>query len=167
MIAYILIVAGLFARLIPHAPNFVPVMAIAVFAGAYLDKKAAPWIPLLVMVLSDLVIGLHDMVIFTWGAFLLIGILSTWLKSHRTLGNVFAASVFSAVIFFLITNVGVWLSWYPHNYQGLADCFIKAVPFFRNTLVSNVVFTFVLFGLYELARKLAGETKYRPILIAE
>jgi len=167
MIAYILIILGFTMRLLPHSGNFVPVAAIAIFAGAYLDKRIVPWVPLAIMVLSDMIIGLHNMVIYTWGAFLLIGLLATWLKNNRSWGNIFAASILSAVLFFIITNFGVWIAWYPHTIQGFSSCFINAIPFFRNTLVSNVAFTFVLFGAYELARRVAGETKYRPLLIAE
>ena len=57
----------------------VPVAAIAIFAGASLNKKVVPWIPLGIKMVSDLIIGLHGMIVFTWGAFIIIGFLGVWL----------------------------------------------------------------------------------------
>jgi hypothetical protein len=167
MIAYILIIFGFLMRLVPHVPNMAPVAAIALFAGAYLDKRIVPWVPLAIMIVSDLIIGLHDVVFYTWGAFVLVGFLGMGLKERRTPGNIFISTVFAACLFFVITNFGVWLSWYPHTWEGLTVCFIKAVPFFRNTLVGNLVFSAVLFGSYELARKLASGSRFRAVLLTD
>jgi len=167
MIAYILIIFGFLMRLVPHVPNMVPVAAIALFAGAYLDKRVVPWVPLAIMIISDLVIGLHNMIFFTWGAFLLVGFLGMWLKRRRSWGNVFAMSAFSALLFFVITNFGVWLGWYPHTWSGFVTCYINAIPFLRNTLIGNVVFTFVLFGLYELAKNAVRGSRFKTVLLAE
>jgi len=147
----------------------VPVAAIAIFAGAYLDKRLAPWLPLAIMVLSDLIVGMHRTVFFTWGAFLLIGFMATWLKDHRSFRNVFAASIFSAVLFFVISNFGAWLVMgeYPPNLAGFLTCYVRAIPFFRNTLVSNVAYTFALFGLYELAKRLLEGSRFRAVLLVK
>lgn len=167
MLAYILIIMGFMLRLLPHMPNMAPVAAIAIFAGAYLDKRIVPWVPLAIMIVSDLIIGLHNVVFFTWGAFILIGFMGMWLKERRTPANILGASVLSAILFFAITNFGVWLAWYPHTLGGFTTCYIKAVPFLRNTLISNVLFSFVLFGAYELARRLAENSKFRRVLLVE
>jgi len=167
MIAYVLIIIGFLFRLVPHAPNVVPVAAIAIFAGAYLDKRVVPWVPLGIMVLSDLIIGLHSIVFYTWGAFILIGFMGMWLKERRTWGNILGVSVVSALLFFAISNFGVWIGWYPHTWKGFTACYVNAIPFLRNTMISNVLFTFVFFGLYELARSLAGRTRYSAVLFAE
>ena len=167
MIAYILIIFGFLMRLLPHMPNMVPVAAIALFAGAYLDKRIVPWVPLAIMIASDLIIGLHGVVFYTWGAFILIGFLGMGLKKHRTPGNIFVSTVFAACLFFVITNFGVWLAWYPRSWEGFAACFIRAIPFFRNTLVGNLVFSAVLFGSYELARKLAAGSRFRAVLLTD
>jgi hypothetical protein len=167
MIAYILIIFGLFMRLFPHAPNFAPIAAIALFSGAYLDKRIVPWVPLAIMIVSDLIIGLHGVIFYTWGSFILIGFIGMWLKNRRTPANIFSATVFSAVLFFIITNFGVWLAWYPHTWEGLSACYIRAIPFFRSTVLGNLVFSLALFGSYELAKKWIGESKYRPVLLTE
>ncbi|HPS20272.1 MAG TPA: hypothetical protein PKY78_04720 [Candidatus Omnitrophota bacterium] len=167
MIAYILIIAGLAARIIPHEPNLVPVAAIALFAGAYLNKKISPWVPFIIMAVSDVIIGLHDVVFFTWGAFIITGFMGMYLKQHRNPVSVFSMSILSAAMFFVITNFGVWMAWYPHTFAGLTDCYVKAVPFLRNTLLSNVIFTAALFGIYEICRNLVAKTRFSAVLLTE
>jgi hypothetical protein len=167
MIAYILIIFGFLMRIVPHMPNFVPVAAIALFAGAYLDKRIVPWVPLAIMIASDLIIGLHGVIFYTWGAFIVVGYMGMWLKENKTPGNIIAASLISAIFFFVVTNFGVWLSWYPHTWEGLTACYIKAIPFFRNTLAGNLFFVVVFFGAYELARKLISGAKYRAVLLTD
>ncbi|MCI0658612.1 MAG: hypothetical protein L0170_16285, partial [Acidobacteria bacterium] len=55
--AYLLIALATICRLIPHPPNFTPVLAVALFGGATLPRRAALAIPLLAMLLSDLALG--------------------------------------------------------------------------------------------------------------
>jgi len=166
MLAYILIAMGFLMRLIPHAPNMAPVAAIALFSGAYLNKKIVPWVPLAIMVLTDLIIGLHGVFLYTWGAFVIIGFMGYKLRQGRTPGKVLGMTVLSACVFFVISNFGVWLAWYPHTAQGFMNCFIKALPFFRNTMAVNIIFAFILFGTYELARKMVQDKGFGKVLIA-
>ncbi len=167
MIVYLLIIAGFAMRLVPHLPNFVPVVAIAIFAGAYLNKRTAVILPLAIMVLSDLIIGLHDVILYTWGSFLIIGIINTWMRNRVSVRNVFLSTVFSSLIFFVITNFGVWLTWYPHTAQGLTDCYVKAIPFFRNSLLGNFAYVLVFFGSYEFAKKVLEKTELKTVLLAK
>ena len=81
MMVYILIILGFLLRLVPHVPNMAPIAAIAIFSGAYLNKKLVPWVPLAIMVASDLIIGMHDVVLYTWGSFIVIGFMGMWLKN--------------------------------------------------------------------------------------
>lgn len=167
MIAYILIIFGFLMRLVPHVPNVAPIAAIALFAGVYLNKRIVPWVPLVIMIASDLIIGLHDVVLYTWGSFILVGFMGVWLRQHKSPAGIFAATICSALLFFVITNFGVWLAWYPKTLEGFYACYMNALPFLRNTMAGNIIFGAVLFGLYELARKAAGESRLRPVLIAE
>ena len=166
MIAYILIVFGFMMRIIPHTPNIAPIVAIAIFAGAYLNKKVVPWVPLAIMVTSDLIIGLHGVVVYTWGAFIIIGFMGMHLREKRTPLGIFSTTALGALVFFVISNFGVWLAWYPHTASGFVNCYVMALPFLRNTMISNILFAFVLFGCYELARRLVGEARYKDVLLA-
>ena len=166
MLAYLLILIGFSLRFLPLDHNMAPIAAIALFSGAYLGKKIAPWVPLAIMVSTDLIIGLHDVVLFTWGAFIVIGFMGTMLREKKTPLSIFLMVIGSSLLFFVISNFGVWLVWYPRTMAGLVNCYVMAVPFLRNTMVGNLVFSVVLFGSYEMARRGIRESKYKDILLA-
>lgn len=141
-------------RLLPHPPNFAPVAALALFGGTYLDKRYAIALPLLVMVLSDIFLGFSGSTPFVYGSFVLIGFIGIWLQKRKTILTVVAASLFSSVLFFLITNFGYWLTFslYPKTLEGQLQAYYFALPFFRNTILGDFVYTGVFFGGYEAVR---------------
>ena len=116
------------------------------------------------MVISDFFIGFHDTILFTWGSVALIAVLGFWVRRHKNIITVLSFGFFAAILFFIITNFGTWLmsGLYPLTSSGLEECFILAVPFFRATLFSTVIYSLILFGAYEIlaekikATKLAG-----------
>ncbi len=144
-------------RLIPHLPNFAPITAMALFGGAYLGRRFALTLPLLAMVLSDIFIGFDSIVsrVAVYGSFLLIGLIGLWLRKHRSFQNIVLATLVSSVLFFVITNFGVWAFgfMYPKTFEGLVACFTAAIPFFRNTMVGDMFYSAVFFGGYLLVRK--------------
>jgi hypothetical protein len=152
-------------RFLPLAPNAAPVAAIALFSGAYLNKKIGPWVPLLIMAVTDLFIGSHGIMFFTWGAFLIIGLSGVYLKKSRTPAVMIGSTVAASILFFIISNAGVWLYWYPKTLAGLTDCFIKAIPFFRTSLLSNLIFAFIFTGAYEFSKEHIKEDKLKHILL--
>ncbi len=151
MLAIGLLIIGILSRYLIHIPNFTPVLAIALFGGVYLNKRYAILLPLALMVISDLIIGMHSTAIFTWGSMVLIGVMGLWLRNHKNWKTVFASSLASAILFFIVSNLGVWLvgDLYPMTGQGLVECFLMAIPFFGNTLLSTLIYTAVLFGSYQ------------------
>lgn len=148
-------------RLLPHPPNFAPITAMALFGGAYLNKRYALVVPLLAMFISDLYLGFHSTIFFVYGSFLFSGAIGLWLRAHKSLANVAATSLTCSVVFFIITNLGVWLTTnlYPHTINGLIKCFVLAIPFFRNTLLGDLFYTTLFFGSFELATKLTDRKK--------
>lgn len=149
-LAFIFISLGIFARLIPHVPNFAPVAAVALFSGVYCRQRFGLLIPLLVYIVSDLIIGLHDVVLFTWASVALIYFIGVLLRQRKTFTNMLAYTLVSSVSFFLITNFGVWLAgWYPRNLEGLIACYTYALPFFRASLLANFAYMIVFSGAYE------------------
>ncbi|HSV44030.1 MAG TPA: DUF6580 family putative transport protein [Candidatus Bathyarchaeia archaeon] len=152
MLAFILVMIGVLSRVIAHAPNFTPVIALALFGGMMLEKRQALWMPLALMVISDMVIGLHQVIFFTWGSMLLISLLGYWQRENRSGLTVLGMSMMSAVVFFFVTNFGSWLAMYPHTVEGLIQCFVAGIPFFRNIFVSTLAYSAVLFGMHELVR---------------
>ena len=166
MLAISLIIIGILLRFIPHTANFTPVAAIAIFAGVYLNKKQALIVPLLLMVISDIFLGMHNVVAFTWGSFILVTLLGFWAKNHKTFLGIVSTSVVSSVLFYVITNFGVWvMGWYPHTAKGLLDCYILGLPFLRTFSVSTLLYVVVFFGSYELIARRVSDTKLAKVLL--
>jgi hypothetical protein len=149
MLAILILSFGILSRIVIHTPNFTPVLSLALFGGMYLKGRQGLWIPLVLMAVSDIVIGFHDSMVFTWGSILVISAIGLWLKNHKSLLNVIMASVGSSILFFLVSNFGAFLSLYPHTLTGLAECYIAAIPFYSSTLISTVGYSVVLFSLWE------------------
>jgi hypothetical protein len=151
-----MILSGAAARLIPHPPNFSPIAAMALFGGAtFASKRAAFLVPLLAMILSDVVLGFYSITPVIYGSFALITCLGFWVRRKQTVLRLAGASVAAAVLFFITTNFGVWAlgDWYPLTWSGLAECYVAAIPFFRNTLCSDLFYSAVLFGALALAER--------------
>lgn len=167
MLAMILVLIGVLSRFLPHAPNVSPVAAIALFGAATLpNKRLALILPLALMIVTDLFFGLHDVVVFTWGSTVLISVIGLSLKKTKKTTLILAGSLAASVLFFILTNFGVWLAgWYPRTPAGLMDCFIVGIPFFRNFLASTLVYSTVFFGIYEGVARLVRNTKYARVLL--
>jgi hypothetical protein len=152
----LMVFAAAFVRLIPHPPNFAPIAAIALFGGAYFTKKwVAFLVPITAMFITDLIIGFHETMWAVYLSFALIVVIGMLMIKQKKIGNIFFASVIASVAFFIITNFGVWLStpYYEKTGAGLAACFTAAIPFFHQTLLSDLFFVGMLFGLYHLAKQ--------------
>jgi len=166
MLALSLVVIGIALRLAPHAPNFTPVAAIALFGGAYLNKRRALVIPLSLMIISDFILGLHNVVIFTWGSFILITLLGFWIKKQKNIFRIVSMSVVSSIVFYIVSNFGVWLmGWYPHNLKGLIDCYVMALPFLRSFTLATLFYVVIFFGVYELVARFVKDTKLSKVLL--
>ncbi len=166
LLAVLLVILGIAMRVIPHAPNFTPVAAIALFGGVYLNKKHSFLVPLALMVISDLLIGLHNTVAFTWAGFGLIALLGLAMNGKITATRIAGMSIVSSVVFYLVSNFGVWvMGWYPLTPAGLIDCYVKALPFLRDFTASTLVYSAVFFGAYELISRKAAATRLAPVLL--
>jgi hypothetical protein len=144
-------------RLLPHPPNFTPVLAVALFAGAqFTDKRLALLVPLLAMLASDLILGLHSTLPFVYGAIALMVALGMWLKRRQSVTWITVTAIAGSMLFFIITNFGAWLALpqlYARSAEGLLAAYIAAIPFYQNTLAGDLLFTAILFGgLYLLER---------------
>lgn len=156
IIALLFILIGASLRIIPHAPNFAPIAAIALFGGVYFSKKIALFLPLAIMAISDLFVGYYDfkLMISVYSSFLLCVVLGFWLKKHKKWYTVGGSALLSAVLFFLITNFAVWVfsPWYAKTFSGLIQCYVMALPFLRNTLLGDLFYATIFFGSYELTK---------------
>lgn len=151
-------------RLIPHPPNIAPIAAIALFGGVYLNKRSALIVPFIAMVISDSIIGFHESIPLVYTSFLLTGLLGLYIRNHKSVGTIFLASLTSSFIFFILTNFNYWYaaSLYPKTGEGLLMAYTNALPFFRNTLFGDLLYTSLFCGGYELIRILL-KTQYENL----
>jgi hypothetical protein len=170
VVAMILIAASF--RILPHLPNATPIAAIGLFAAAYLKNRwQAFLIPFAAMILSDFYIyANNDMSVypltsmlfnsfFTYIAFGLSIFAGQKILQKVSFGRVIAGTLCGSMIFFLVSNVGVFCEGllYPKTFDGLIACFYNAIPFYKNTWVGDLAYSLVLFGTYELVKMRAPQ----------
>ena len=147
-----LTVAGALARLMPHPWNFAPVGSISLFGGARLRGWQAFFLPLVLMAITDPLLGGYSVATpFVYLSFLITVWIGTRIRNTENPLAIGAASLAGSIQFFLITNFGAWLSMghaYPRTLQGLIQCYAAGVPFYWRTLASDVLYTAILFGLH-------------------
>ena len=147
-----IIIFAAFTRFIPHPPNFTPIIAIGLFGGAYLqDRRIALLIPLIAMIISDVFLGFHGTMVWVYGSLIIISMMGILLKNQTTIINCTVATLGSSLLFFLVTNFGVWImsGFYEKSITGLLTCYSMALPFFHNTLAGSVVYSSIMFAGYE------------------
>jgi hypothetical protein len=153
-----LLVLGVMGRLGSYwfgAWNFTPVAAVGLFAGYYFRSRAvALFVPLAVMVLSNLVIGSYlsrGMELAVYAAMLLPVLLSGVLRRKLSALRVGGCAVASSVLFFVITNSSHWWFMRQHSAAELLQSYVEALPFFRATILGDLFWSGVIFGAYALA----------------
>jgi hypothetical protein len=156
-VAISLTVLGAVARLLPHPPNFAPVGATSLFAGARLPRWQAYLIPLVALAVTDPILSpfygfqpFSRYLLFSYLSVLISVWLGRRLRNTESISRIAAVTVVNSIQFYLITNFGSWLWFqaYPRTAAGLASCYVAAIPFFGWTLASDVLYTGVLFGVY-------------------
>ena len=141
-------------RLVPHPPNFTPIGAMALFSGAYLGRRAIAFAaPLAALLVSDAVLGFYSGMEFQYLSVALVVLLGWLALSRVSLLRLGAVTLASSILFFAISNFGVWLvsGMYPHTAAGLAACYVAAIPFFQNTVAGDLFYVTLLFGGLRIA----------------
>ena len=149
---YLKIFFGIFivlaaSRFIPHPPNFTSLLALSFYIPAILGIR---YIPALIFsfLITDYFIGFHSTVAFTWGSVIIIGLISKYLIIN--IATRVSGALCGAVLFFLITNFGVWtLGSYGYSLDGFIACFTLALPFFGYSLVSTFIFSALIETIYK------------------
>ena len=156
LISSILAVLLLSSRLLVHTPNFTPVLAILLFFSMTFDKKYL-FIPFLAILVSDIALQYFSggsylfspIFLSIYMIYIVIALATYYLNKNITLLNVGINSIAAPVLFFLLSNFAVWIfnggQFYPYTLTGLLACYTAAIPFFHNTLISTVCFSYILF----------------------
>ena len=150
---YLKISVGIFtvlaaSRFIPHPPNFTSLLALSFYVPALLGLKFIPSL-IISFAITDMLIGYHLGTHWTWGSVLVIGLMSQYFTkkiSFRLIG-----ALFGAILFFIITNFGVWTSgMYGLTIEGLINCYTLAIPFFSYSCISTIFFSVIIEVIYKI-----------------
>jgi len=169
----LLILSGLLllaaiSRMIPHPYNFAPIGAMSLFGAAYFsNKKLAFILPLLAFFVSDLLVNnilyadyytgfvlISPGFYWTYGAMIAIVFAGILILKKINIQRVIGGAISASVLFFIISNFGVWLTSpaYDISLQGFIACYTMAIPFFHMSVVGDLFYCGVLFGLFEFAK---------------
>ena len=149
-------------RVIPHPPNFTPIIAMAILLGFYCKDIYFSFLILgITMLLSDLVLGFHGIMPFVYFSLFIITFLSFSFKTKINIKSLLIFGFFSSCIFFLVSNFGVWLvmNYYPKNFTGLMECYVLAIPFFKNTVISSIFYSYLAFIILVSIKKYKNTRK--------
>ncbi|HXJ91591.1 MAG TPA: DUF6580 family putative transport protein [Terriglobia bacterium] len=160
---YLFVLAAILLRILPHPWNLTPLGAMFLFSGAtFRNRRDSLLVPLAALMLSDYAV-IHFLyggryawfTPYTWTGFLLVGLIGWTLRRKLTVGGVLGASLAGSVAFFLVSNFGVWMGWtlYPPTFSGLVECYVAALPFFRNTVLGDLAYAGLMFGTYAWVRR--------------
>lgn len=151
-----LIVLAAVTRFLPFAPNFSPIGAVALFAGAFIaNRYVAIALPLIALFISDIFIGLYGAgMIPVYVCTALFGLIGIFITNKNNAISILGSSLLGSITFFLITNC-VFLytvdnTFYPVSLAGLIQSYVAALPFFKNALQGDLLYTTLLFGSYYL-----------------
>lgn len=159
-VSTVILVAAI-SRVFPHIYNFTPIAAMALVGGVYLtDKRLAFIVPMLAMFISDCLLelttgwGFHNTMPYVYIAFILTTMIGLYIRNKVGVQSIATASLFSSVLFFIITNFGVWAAnGMESGITGLGLIYVAGIPFFGPTMVGDLFFNAILFGSFYLAQR--------------
>ena len=136
------------SRFVPHPPNFTSLIALSFYVPVFFGVKLIPAV-ILSFALTDIWLGYHATLLFTWGSVVLIGFLSKYF--YTTILKRLGGAFFGALVFYILTNFGMWISgYYGYNLEGLYLSYFLALPFFGYTVISTIIFSVVIETIYKL-----------------
>jgi hypothetical protein len=148
---------SIIGRLIYHLPNVTPVAALALCITAYIGLRYSVFAVVAVMLVSDAVIGFYStpVMIAVYSSFIASALLGTFLRKNKNIISIFTVTLSSALLFFVVTNYAVWQfgTMYEHSVSGLIQAYVMALPFFRNSLFGDLIYTSMFFGIFALVQK--------------
>ncbi|WP_148233514.1 DUF6580 family putative transport protein [Pseudopedobacter saltans] len=140
--------------------NFTPVGAIALFGGTYFkDKTRSFFVPLFILLLSDILLGYKytgtfnpyypgiELVYVSFGVMVYIGSLI----KKVSVSNVFLATIAAVFTHWILADIQPWLAGpYTKDFSGYINALVAAIPFEKNLLYGNIIFSALMYGAYEL-----------------
>lgn len=164
-----LVAIGVAGRVLPHAPNFTPLAAAALFAGFYFQSRlVAAAVPLLAVLISNVFwLGSHDLRVMAtvYGSLAFPVLMRGWTREGKwQWARVLGSATVASMVFFLTTNYAVW-AWsgiYTSSWSGLLSCYVAALPFLKYTLAGDLSWSVGFFGAYALVAALRQQNTSVP-----
>ena len=158
LLFFTMVVFILVFRYFPHPPNFTPVLALTLYTSIYFGLRSSPFV-ILAFAFSDYFLGFHQLLIFTWGSLAIISVIGMFGKNFLSR---LALLFLSSIIFFMCSNFGVWVfsEFYTKDMEGLLQCYVLAIPFFTNTIISTIVFG-MLFEIVIMSKNKVSSLLYK------
>jgi len=138
-----------FSRLIPHPPNFTPIISMALLSGYFFSNIYLSVIILLASILlSDFFLGFYENMLYIYFSIILINLIFFKISYKINFKNLYLFSCSATLIFYFISNFSVWATGtlYEKNFAGLINCYYLALPFLKNTLISTLFYSYL--GLF-------------------
>ena len=135
------------SRIVPHPPNFTPILAGIIFLPFIKkDLTFALMVPLASMIISDLVIGMHSLMLWTYGSLMILSLISFFFYQDN-FKRVGALALISPMIFFVLSNFGVWINSnsYSKDIEGLIACYFNAIPFYTSSALACILFSTIFY----------------------
>ena len=155
----LVVALGTLTHLLPHPFGVSSVGALALYSGAFAPARGAWLVPLLPLVIAGVIGGFYDLevLLFVYLGFALSTFAGRWfLRRERSRGRYVGAIVSGAVIFFLVSNFGMWFAgFFPPTAAGLLDCYLRGLPYLGQAMLADAAYCFVLFGVHRLFEKQA------------
>ena len=145
------------SRVVPHPWNITPIGAMALFSGAYVSRKFACLLPIIALLIGDLMTGLYSplIMLFVYTGFACSSLIGRGLlNKKRSMNRLGFAVTAAAIVFYLLSNFGMWLAAYPQTVDGLVLCYINGLPFLGKSLLGDAFYSLLLFGTFEYAKYL-------------
>ncbi|MGO9834144.1 MAG: DUF6580 family putative transport protein [Polyangiaceae bacterium] len=166
-LAVSLVLIAVVSRIVPHPWNLTPLVAIALFGGATIERTGlAAAIMLGALALGDAALGLfpYDGMAWVYGASVAVVLIGRLLGRHRGIAPTLVGALAGGALFYVVTNFGVWATGhlYPHTAAGLVACYVAGVPFYRHQVIGDLAYTALLFGSLAAARKLGATLGAHP-----
>ena len=135
------------SRFLPHPPNFTNLIALSFYVPLLFGRKYIPLV-FFSFVITDLFIGFHKTIFFTWVTVIIIGYMSVYFRG--IIKDRVKGLTISLIVFYILSNLGVWLSgMYKYDISGLINCYVLAIPFFGNTIISTIIYSLIIEIIYK------------------
>lgn len=161
VVVSVMILLAAVSRVLPHIPNFTPIAAMALFGAVnFSDKRLGFVVPLIAMLLSDVALeliygwGFHNTIIYVYASFILTSCIGLYVRKNNNYKTILAGSLASSILFFIITNFGVWAAnGFAGGVAGLNNVYVLGLPYFSYTMIGDVFYNVILFGAFYFAQR--------------